>query len=208
MATNVGKLIQKFENACTFLGIADKDKCFALLLTAGDDLSSLCETLEVVPTGLDDMKVWADHNKSVTDYFSDKKNLTASRWEFLNKKMQTNESTKDFCTRLNQEATDCEWDKMTNKEAIKLTVCLHKKIDKLRDEILVNDIKYENMIAKATSLEQAATDKKFMKKSMDSPNAENDSFDSLGRINRRLGRWFIQPAKTKADNYVIDGTKL
>lgn len=77
--------------------------------------------------------------------------------------MVEGESTKEFCTRLSQDAADCEWEKMTNQDAIKITVCLRNKIDKLRDEILVNDISYDNMITKATSLEQAQAEKEFIR---------------------------------------------
>ena len=41
-------------------------------------------------------------------------------------------------------ASDCEWDKMSTHDAVKLTVYLHTGIDKPRDEILVKDIMYES----------------------------------------------------------------
>ena len=158
--------MQKFENACKFLGINDADKAAALMLTAGDNLATLFDTLEITGTGTDGAIVWGGQKGALNGYFSDKKNLTARRWEFLNTKMKPSEATKDYCTRLNQKASDCEWDKMTTHDAVKLTVCLHTGIEKLRDEILVNDIKYENLIAKATAFEHAVADKEFMKKSM------------------------------------------
>lgn len=77
--------LQKFENACTFLGIDDKDKVAALLLTAGDSFSILHSTLAVVGTGASGNSTWGDHKKVINDYFADKKHLTAKRWEFLNR---------------------------------------------------------------------------------------------------------------------------
>jgi len=174
--------LQKFENACMFLGIDDKDKTAALLLTAGDSFSILHSTLTVEGTGNNGSTTWSDNKEAINDYFADKKHLTARRWEFLNRKMVEGESTKEFCTRLSQDAADCEWDKMTNQDAIKITVCLRTKMDKLRDEILVNDITYDKMIAKATSLEQAQTEKEFIKQSFASEDALHE--DSISRVSR------------------------
>ncbi len=48
---------------------------------------------------------------------------------------------------------DCEWDRMTLKDAIKLAVLLHTKSPKLQAEIIAQDMSYERMVEKARALE-------------------------------------------------------
>ena len=118
-------------------------------------------TLTVVDTDGNGTPSWKDHKTAIDDYFMDKKHLTARRWEFLNKTKNNGENTKEFCTRLSQDAPDCEWDQMTNHEAIKLTVCLHTSIEKLRDEILVNDLKYDGDDIKSDSIRTSCRGQRF-----------------------------------------------
>ena len=59
--------LQKFDNARTFLGIDDKNKIPALLLTAGDNFSALQSTLTVVGTGTGGSNTWTDHKKAINE---------------------------------------------------------------------------------------------------------------------------------------------
>ena len=151
--------LENFECCLEFEGIEeDKKKRAALLAVAGASLRELFRTLEE-----EEPHTYATATKALGEHFEGKKNLTAERYRFLCMKPESKNEPHDiWITRLKTAGSDCEWDNMNLKEAIKLAVTMHTNSSKLQQEIIAQDMTYEKMVEKARAIELTRRETDFI----------------------------------------------
>ena len=113
--------IENFEACVEFEGVAEEKKKPAVMALGGEKFRELCKTLDI--TAADN---YAAMKVKLTTHYTANKNTSTERFKFLNMKPEFPEETHDkWVFRMRQKVEDCEFDKMDNKEAMKLVIMLH-----------------------------------------------------------------------------------
>ena len=157
--------LENFELVLDFEGVTDptegsSKRKAAMLTVGGQSLREVFATLDV--TG----DTYQDAKDVLTAYFTPKKNLTAERYRFFcTKPVSPEESHDHWITRLRTKGKDCEFEKMTLDEAIKLVVTLHTPSEKLQRDIIAKDMNLKAVMNNARALELTQREVSFMKQS-------------------------------------------
>ena len=115
------------------------------------------------------------------EYFEDKRSINAIRHEFFNLRQRKNETTKEYAERCKQVGKECEFENFDLDDAIILNVCQYTPNEKLRNEILVKEMNYEQTVKYGTSLESARKEATRMRRCI--KEEEEEAYD-IERIRR------------------------
>lgn len=155
--------IKNFEICVKLEQVPEKDWLKLLLVLGGEELRDKIEKIEIQTENYNDYK------KELNEYFTEKKSLNVLRHKLLNTEPENGESTRAWMERCTEIANDCEFETFTKKDALLLNLCQYTKLPKLRNEILIKDLKYDEAIKFAQTLEMAEKDAKEL-----APKTEND----------------------------------
>ena len=130
----------------------------AMLAIGGPKLREIFKTLNPADNSYTAAKTALD------EHFAPHKNLTAERYKFLcNGPESAQESHAQWVTRLRQNVTACEFDKMDGDEAIKLVLTLHTNSPRLQKEIITKNLSLQDTLKSAQMIELAEREIKFLK---------------------------------------------
>ena len=115
------------------------------------------------------------------EYFEDKRSINAIRHEFFNLRQRKNETTKEYAERCKLVGKECEFENFDLEDAIILNVCQYTPNEKLRNEILVKEMNYEQTVKYGTSLESARKEATRMRRCI--KEEEEEAYD-IERIRR------------------------
>ena len=93
-------------------------------------------------------------------YYKTQRSINATRHAFFNTRPQPEESTRRWMERCQDVGVDCEFDAFSLKDALLLNMVQYTPIQKLRNEILVKDMKFDEALKYAATLEMAETESK------------------------------------------------
>ena len=133
----------------------------------GDPLSvSIFLTLpnsdNTVSSDLTAAVAYAAITSKLNEYFKEKRNINSLRNELFSMKPTENETTRQWMERCKVIAEQCELDSFSTKEAMLLVMCQYTPIKKLRKEIMIKDLGYDQALTYAVTLERSAKEDELM----------------------------------------------
>ena len=176
--------LENLEMCMLIEDVADKEhKLAALKILGGKELRDKIATL----TG--ESATYAECKEKLSEYYEEKRSINAIRHEFFNLKPKNNEATKQYAERCRQIGKECEFDRLSLDDAIILNICKYTPIEKLRSEILVKELNYNQAIKYGSSLETAERESLRMRQ-------HQEEYD-IERINKRSN---LRRAPEKQEN--------
>lgn len=157
---NLGKAWQDWLGnleACLQLEMVPRDHWKRIMMVlGGQELRDKITALNQNDADYEDCK------GALTDYFKDKRSLNSLRHQFFSMRPKEEESTREWMERCQTVGKECEFDTFTLKDAMTLNLCQYTTIGKLRNEILVKELKYDDAVSYAQTLELAAKESKIL----------------------------------------------
>jgi len=96
--------------------------------------------------------------------FKDNRNLNGLRHQLFNMKQRDGESTRTWMERCKELADQCQLEEFSVKDALLLNLVQFTELEKLRQEIIVKDLKYDEAVKFAATLEMAEKEATIFKK--------------------------------------------
>ena len=100
----------------------------------------------------------------LNDYFQEKRSINAIRHEFFSTKPRKGENTRCYAERCKEIAKECEFEQLGQEDAVLLNICKYTSLEKVRNEILVKELKLNEAVKYGTSLEMAMQESSKMRK--------------------------------------------
>lgn len=136
---------------------------------------------EFMETSCKDLTSYEECKKTMSEAFEERRSINAIRAEFFSTTIAENEDTKAYVSRCRQIAKECEFESFRVEDALLLNLCKHTSHEKLRNEILMQDLKLEQAVKYGASIEMAGRESKKMKRKEDRHQEE----ERVNRIKKR-----------------------
>ena len=139
------------------------------------------------------------------EYFEDKRSINAIRHEFFNLRQRKNEATKEYAERCKLVGKECEFENFDLEDAIILNVCQYTPNEKLRNEILVKEMNYEQTVKYGTSLESARKEATRMRRCIKEEEEEAYDIERIRRPGPYTPKEEANGRKRRTNADVVDG---
>ena len=187
--------IENLEMCMEFEEIEETKKLQALKILGGKHLREKISTLTEANTTYEECKT------KLAEHFEDKRSINAIRNEFFNVKQRKEETTKQYAERCKKIGKECEFENFKLEDAIILNICQYTPIEKLRSEILVKELNYNQTIKYGTSLETAAKESARMKKNNSQEEFEIERIRKGGYSKPRVQKQTVKNTCSRCGRY-------